>query len=75
MIFAVCTLDSRGSCTIIALKISKLMFKFTKAKQNETRACKVKIKILSKKYIYMYTPSNQYSVLNMSPPLLLSNSI
>lgn len=73
MIFAVCTLDSRGSCTIIALKISKLMFKFTKAKQNETRACKVKIKILSKKYIY--TPSNQYSVLNMSPPLILSNSI
>ena len=73
MIFAVCTLDSRGSCTIIALKISKLMFKFTKAKQNETRACKVKIKILSKKYIY--TLSNQYSVLNMSPPLLLGNSI
>lgn len=49
------------------------MFKFTKAKQNETRACKVKIKILSKKYIY--APSNQYSVLNMSPPLLLGNSI
>ena len=73
MIFAACTLDSRGSCTIIALKISKLMFKFTKAKQNETRACKVKIKILGKKYIS--TPSNQYSVLNMSPPLLLSNSI
>ena len=73
MIFAVCTLDSRGSCTIIALKISKLMFKFTKAKQNETRACKVKIKILSKKY--RYTPSNQYSVLNMSPPLILGNSI
>lgn len=73
MIFAACTLDSRGSCTIIALKISKLMFKFTKAKQNETRACEVKIKILSKKYIY--TPSNQYSVLNMSPPLLLGNSI
>ena len=55
MIFAACTLDSRGSCTIITLKISKLMFKFTKA--NETRACEVKIKILSKKYIY--TPSNQ----------------
>lgn len=73
MIFAACTLDSRGSCTIIALKISKLMFKFTKAKQNETRACEVKIKILSKKHIY--TPSNQYSVLNMSPPLLLGNSI
>ena len=73
MIFAVCTLDSRGSCTIIALKISKLMFKFTKAKQNETRACEVKIKILSKKYIY--TSSNQYSVLNMSPPLILGNSI
>ena len=73
MIFAACTLDSRGSCTIIALKISKLMFKFTKAKQNETRACEVKIKILSKKYIN--TPSNQYSVLNMSPPLLLGNSI
>ena len=71
MIFAACTLDSRGSCTIITLKISKLMFKFTKA--NETRACEVKIKILSKKYIY--TPSNQYSVLNMSPPLLLGNSI
>lgn len=73
MIFAACTLDSRGSCTIITLKISKLMFKFTKAKQNETRACEVKIKILSKKHIY--TPSNQYSVLNMSPPLLLGNSI
>lgn len=73
MIFTACTLDSRGSCTIIALKISKLMFKFTKAKQNETRACEVKIKILSKKHIY--TPSNQYSVLNMSPPLLLGNSI
>ena len=73
MIFTACNLDSRGSYTIITLKISKLMFKFTKAKQNETRACEVKIKILSKKYIY--TASNQYSVLNMSPPLLLSNSI
>ena len=51
MIFTACTLDSRGSCTIITLKISKLVFKFTKAKQNETRACKVKIKILSKKHI------------------------
>ena len=34
------------------------MFKFTKAKQNETRACEVKIKILSKKYIYSHPAIN-----------------